>query len=165
MYPDAVFFALVRDPLALYESHKRHKFTNSVAEFTHFYRKISQKMIEDAERYSNYHIIRFEDILVDPLDTVQKMYLLANLDFNKIQKFRLRAKAHFNGSGQHTTNYILGQHYWFDFEETNSFLEPKINKYQINRLSNDEKKDLIDLTQDISNILGYSVQEYVKYGC
>ena len=36
MYPDVVFFGMVRDPVALYESHNRRGIAQSPAQFARF---------------------------------------------------------------------------------------------------------------------------------
>ncbi len=155
MYPDATFFALVREPLALYESHKRRKITNSPEEFARFYNRIAKRMLEDSERMDRYYILRFEDILADPLATVQNIYQQANLDFDKISKLRLKAKPHWQTDGTHGTQLEKGVHYWLGLEELNQLLEPRINQYQVDRLTVVEQSTISNLTGTTCAQLGY----------
>ncbi len=156
MYPDATFFALVRHPLALYESYQRRRFITSVSEFVGFYRRIAERMVQDRQRYSNYHLIRFEDILAQPIDILRQVYSQANLPLDRIRKVRMKAKAHFNQDGQHTSQYTVGQHYWFTFDQVSTFLEPNINDYQIDRLGRAEREAILQGTAGIRQILGYA---------
>ena len=73
MYPDATFLALARDPVPLYESHKRHKtpVSRSLETFADFYNRMTDKMLADAERWPFYYILRFEDVVADPAGTAR----------------------------------------------------------------------------------------------
>ena len=94
MYPDATFFGLIRDPVALYESHKRRRIVKSLGEFIKFYNVLANKMISDAESHQTYHIIRFEDLLREPAANAVRIYELAGLDPAKVSKLRFKAKPH-----------------------------------------------------------------------
>jgi len=75
MYPDVVLFGLVRDPIALYENHRRNKPPASVSleTFVAFWEMIN-KVQTGADRWSFYHILQFEDILSDPVPTIREVY-------------------------------------------------------------------------------------------
>lgn len=155
MYPDATFFALVRDPLPLYESYKRRRFVSSAKDFVSFFRRIVQKMLDDADAFSNYHVVRFEDILSDPVGMARKLYGLANLDPSKVRKIRLKAKEHYRPNGTRHTPYTAGQHYWLSFEEVRSFLEADINQYHIQQLSEEERVYVSEQLHPLMDALGY----------
>jgi hypothetical protein len=160
MYPDAHFFALVRHPLALYESYRRHKFIQSVEGFIDFYQRLGGKMVQDAHRVPNYHLIKFEEMVDAPVATAQKVYDLAGLDFQKINKMRFKAKAYFNKKGEYTTGeqYTVGRHYWFDFDKVGDFVEPGINQHQIERLSKSEVDEIMHRIGNIAEVFGYTEQ-------
>jgi len=155
MYPDATFFALVRNPLALYESYSRRRFVRSAKEFVPFYRRIVQKMLNDAESFGNYHVVRFEDILSDPVGIVHKLYALAGLDPSKVHKMRLKAKEHYGPNGMRYTSYAAGRHHWLSFDELQSFLEADINQYHIQRLSEEERAYISKQLRPLVEELGY----------
>ena len=155
MYPDAVSIALVRNPLALYESYQRRRFMNSIDEFVSFYCHIAQKMLDDATKYDHYYIIRFEDMTADPIGTTEKLYNLSDLDLTQIDKMRFKAKSHFNQNGKHTTRYEEGHHYWFNFDQVRQFLEPKINELQIQRLPERDVSAIKKRTLTVTSALGY----------
>jgi hypothetical protein len=158
MYSDATFFALVRDPIALYEGHRRHGITEHVERFASFYERIAARMIADEARIARYHIIRFEDLLIDPIGMMQQVYALADLDFNKVKKVRFKAKPHFQANGQRRTAYTAGRHYWFEPEEVYKMIDPDINTYQADRLSSTEQERLLHLTANSRKHFGYEKQ-------
>jgi hypothetical protein len=157
MYPEAVFIGLTREPLALYESHKRRKtpVSRSVADFTQYYREMGEKMLADSEQKTNAHIVRFEDLLAKPVQMMEQLYKWARLDMTKIEKVRFKAKPHVQKDGSHQTPFQEGQHYWFTFEEMRSFLEPNVNRYQVSQLTRQEMDQLLTETSDIREKLGY----------
>jgi hypothetical protein len=156
MYPDATFVSLVRNPLALYEGYKRRQFVQSLSEFTEFYTSIADRMLADSECYERYHIIRFEDLLTDLKTSVTKLYDWADLDLNKIQKMRFKAKNHSTANGSWQNRYAFGQHHWVTFEEANAFLEDDVNRFQIERLETVEKQSILDQLGTVMERLGYS---------
>ena len=156
MYQDATFFGLVRDPIALYESHLRHKITKSPEAFARYYNCLAGRMLADAARLKNYHLVKFEDILANPVSMIQKLYSLAKLDIHQLKKIRFRAKPHFMANGAHDTKYTAFRHYWFDLENMYDILEPNINRYQINRLEANQQKRVAELTEKTRHKLGYA---------
>ncbi len=156
MYPDATFFALVRNPLSLYESYKRRRFVRSVGEFVSFYRRIVQKMLQDAETFGNYHLVRFEDILSDPFSMARRLYALADLDPSKVHKIRLKAKEHYRPNGTRHSPYTIDHHYWLAPEEIGSFLEADINQYHIQHLPEGERVQICEQLGSLVSALGYT---------
>jgi hypothetical protein len=147
LYPDATFVSLVRNPLALYEGHRRHRLAESPEQFARFYERVAARMIEDEARLPNYHIVRFEDLLADPVGVTEKLYGLAGLDFGRVRKMRFKAKPHLQADGRHATPYVPGRHYWFEPGEVNAMLEPRINDYQAERVDKSQRGLLAELTQ------------------
>jgi hypothetical protein len=155
MYPEATFFALVRDPLALYESHKRRGITTSLEAFVNFYETIATRMLADAERLPNYHLVTFEDLLANPPEMMRYLYECAGLDFSKVDKIRLKAKPHFQANGSHKTAYERGKHYWFEMDDLFQILEPHVNRYQEERLDEGERRALRERFAPLCRRLGY----------
>ena len=157
IYLDSIFFALVRHPAALYESHLRRRTpaSKTVESFIYFYRSIVGKMLEDSQSVKNYHIIKFEEMIRDPLNLIEKIYQLSNLDISKVDKFRFRAKPYTHRGGEHFSKIPAYKHYWFKKSEVTSFLEPNVNKYQLESLKSETiKKINRNLEYEISK-LGY----------
>lgn len=161
MYDDAVSFALVRHPLALFESYKRRKFITSPEQFVAFYRKIAAEMLRQSTNRGNYHLVRFEDILAEPVTVLHEVYAQAHLDINAVEKIRLKAKAHLNDKGDHTSSYGVGKHYWLTFNEMDQFITSDINKYQIANLTQEEIDIILENLDDVMQSLGYG-SEFIE---
>lgn len=150
MYPEATFFALLRNPLALYESHRRRKIFRSVERFAEYYKRITQEMIEDERRVDHYYIVRFEDLMADPIGSMKRLYSLARLEFAQIRKVRFKAKPHWNKSREHTSVLPVNHHYWFEPGEVNSFLESDINQLQMDRV---DRRDALYLRAELGELM------------
>jgi hypothetical protein len=158
MYPDATFIALTRHPVPLYESHKRRKtpLGRSPERFARFYNAMIRQMQMDAQRLPRYHIVRFEDILVDPAGQTRRLYEWADLDFERLNgRLRFKAKPHMQSDGRHVTSFIPGRHYWFALSDVHRILDPRINQYQSHHLSEEERRQVSELTRTTREWLGY----------
>jgi hypothetical protein len=157
MYKNPIFFALVRDPLPLYESHKRNKTPVSASpqKFADFYFKMIDQMQKDAKQWDCYHILRFEDILGKPVESIQKIYSLANLDISKVSHMRFKAKPYMQADGRHATPYEAGKHYWFSFSQISKMLVSEVNENQISKLTPKELEEISFLTRDVRIQSGY----------
>lgn len=158
IYSDACFLFLARDPLPLYESHRRHKTPvgTSVDSFAAFYNQMIVHMQSECASRKGMHILRFEDVLNDPLGTAHQVYSWCNLDMGKVSKLRFKAKPHMQADGSHRTEYQEGRHYWFAFNELDSMLDSEVNQHQVSKLSLLEVDRLHALTRDACQSLGYS---------
>lgn len=155
MYPDATFVSLVRNPIALYESHKRRGLAKNVEQFSQFYNTLCKRMLEDAERLPNYHILKFETMIKEPEEVIRDLYRHANLDIAQTSQFRFKAKRFVHSDGEHKTKFERRKHYWFDIDNLHEILEPKVNEYQNQLLSDKEIEEVMKLTSNTSIKLGY----------
>ncbi|MCO5187160.1 MAG: sulfotransferase [Anaerolineae bacterium] len=156
MYPDATFFALTRHPVALYESHKRRGIAQSAEAFAQFYNTLINRMVADRDRIASYHLVRFEDLLADPIAVAQRVYGLAGLDWGQIEKLRFKAKAHMSANGTHGSDYAVGSHYWFAPADVYQLLDPNINRHQVAQLDAAERDRVLQLTAASRNLLDYT---------
>lgn len=156
MYPDVTFIALARDPFALYESFKRRQIIPDVEKFAAFYQRIAGKMLEDAEKLPNYHLIKFEDVLKEPIAAVKQLYEWTNLDASKVKKLRFKAKPHLQADGSHTSELAVGHHYWFAPDEVYQILEKDINSLQASRVDEKERETIVQVCGDILQRLNYA---------
>lgn len=89
----------------------------------------------------NYRLIRFEDLLHDPADTLRTVYEFAGLDINEIEKFKLQAKKSMGQDGQRS--YTFGNQekavQWYNLDELSQHLRQDVNENQIARLSQANK--------------------------
>ena len=157
MYPDSTFIALVRHPFALYESHKRRKtkVSKSPELFCNYYNNIVKKMIVDAGNFPNYHLIRFEDLVSDPIKSIKLLYKYSNLNFKEIKKVRFKAKPFTHQDGSYGTNYKVGQHYWINMNEIEKMIDSKVNSSQIAMISKIEKRKIFLLLKKTMEQFNY----------
>lgn len=157
MYPDATFIGLIRHPIALYESHKRRQTpaAKSIDSFVEYYIKMVNKMLKDRSQISHYHIIKFEDLLINPMKSLQTLYEWAQLDFSLVKKIRLKAKPFMKKDGTHSTSFSQNKHYWFALNELNQILNTNVNKHQEQQLNNSEKEILLNSLGPTLEKLGY----------
>lgn len=156
MYPDVVFFALMRDPVPLYESHLRRKISRSPREFANFYNKLAARALFDQSRFAHYYIIRFEDILSDPQTMIPRLYDMAGLDKDKVQQVRFRAKPHYMKDGSYGSSQAAFSHHWFDLDKVYEILEPEINRLQAERINSAEQEEVAELTKEYRDAFGYA---------
>lgn len=155
MYPDATFIALVRNGLAVCEGHIRRG--DDLVEFAANYERGYQQIILDSQRISNFHIIRYEDIITNPLDLLREIYDLADLDINQVKKIRLESKKVIGKDGKH--NYFHGtnrkQVIWYEQTKLRTHFRTDVNRNQIDRLNEVQKSKIISLCKDSLEYFDY----------
>jgi hypothetical protein len=156
MYPDATFIAIVRNGLAICEGHIRRR--HSAEAFGQMYEAVCQKMIHDSQTVPRYHLVRFEDMISNPIEFMEKIYSYAGLDMSQVKKVRLRAKASMSKDGvrRHTFGGRKDWEYeWFHISEMKNILRGDVNENQINRLSEKDKKIFLEQAGESMRSLGY----------
>jgi len=158
MYSDATFISLIRHPVSLYESHKRRQtpVAKSIKIFSDYYIKMINKMVMDYSNIPNYHIIKFENLLINPIESIQTLYQWAHLDFKQVHKIRLKAKPFMKMDGTHSTSYIQNKHYWFELNDINQIINSNVNKHQEQQLNDSEKEKLLNSLGPALEKLGYN---------
>jgi hypothetical protein len=155
MYPDAVFLGIVRNGLAVCEGHVRRGRTAD--EFARMYSQLVTRMVEDAARWEDYHVIRFEDMISHPVSLLHKIYRLAGLDVEKVQKVRLQLKATVDRQGRHgLAGGYDRQVVWYDLDDLASHFRPDVNENQIRQLSPQAREAFLRIAQVSMERLGYS---------
>lgn len=139
MYHNATFIALVRNGLALCESFIYRGYTAEACGI--MYEKICQKMIHDRSNINNYYIVRFEDMVDDPISFTKLVYKYADLDFNLVNKFRLKARKFMDKDGNRKCKIVdtPDTWLWVNHSEIEEFFQQSVNENQINRLSKQDK--------------------------
>lgn len=155
MYPDAVFFGLIRNGLAMCEGYTRRG--GSAKEFGVLYREVCEKITQDATCMKNYHLVRFEEILADPLRVLRGLYRLAGLDVTMVSRVRLQAKGIMDARGVHNlpSGFSDREVVWYSLDELQRHFEPNINENQIKRLSAGECEEFLGEAGDAMERLGY----------
>jgi hypothetical protein len=155
MYPQATFVALVRNGFALCEGFMRRGW--SVERFGRLYHRVGQAMLNDVENRENYMLVRFEDMLADPVGELENICRHAHLDFDRIRRVRLQAKASMNQSGERKRTFgsTNREVQWFPPDQVRSRFRQDVNENQIARLSEEEKKQFLTFTRPLMERFGY----------
>jgi len=139
IYDNIFFIGIVRNGYALCESWIRrgkNASKNSIR-----YRKYCEMMINDSKTIKNYKIIKFEDILQNPFDEASKLYKFTQLKPISLHKLRFKSKKILTRDGNHKVKFgKLDTKYWFDSVSITNLLDPNVNKIQIKKLSELDKK-------------------------
>ena len=155
MYPDAVFFALVRDGLAMCEGRVRRGQT--AADFGQEFVRVVERMYQLQTEMSNYHVLRFEDMTADPLGFLKKLYHLAGLDVGQLKKVRLLARPITTKEGDRKVTMKGGDRRisWYSFDELTAYIRPEINTNQRTLLSKEDRETFMRLAGPTMEKAGY----------
>ncbi|WP_036478226.1 sulfotransferase [Myxosarcina sp. GI1] len=155
MYPDATYIALIRNGFAICEGFVRRGYS---AEYCgKMYQTVCQKMIRDAERLKNYHLVKFEDLLADHISFTKKIYEYANLDFDRLIEFRMYTKKSMgkDGTYRHTMGERDYQLFWLNTAELNAFLRKDVNLNQVQNLSTEDRETFLNYAEPSLKYFGY----------
>jgi hypothetical protein len=134
MYTDATYFGLVRNGLAVCEGHMRRG--RSPAEIGWRYQVLVDKMLHDARTLPNYRLLRFEELIAAPWQTLQAACNLAGLDAQRIQQVRMQARRVMDSAGNHA---LYGNSewdvVWLHPKELSRYFLRDVDANQIKRLS------------------------------
>jgi len=156
MYPDAFFFGLIRNGLAICEGFTRRG--SSVEKIAQIYKLVVEKMLEHNAQMSNYHIVRFENMVTSPGESIRQMYKQAELGINELGKIRLQSKSVMDRHG----NYGLRkgrdrQVFWYNISDLHEHMLPDIDNNQIRQLSLSNKTKFLSIAGETMEKLGYAV--------
>ena len=116
-------------------------------------------MNHDSKNNVNYHIVKFEDLVSNPLGSIEILYEYSNLDFSKINKIRFKAKPHAKKDGSYGSDFNIGKHYWVEKNKTESLIDSNVNKYQIGKISKEDKNTLSSLFKNQIKDMNYCLNE------
>ena len=155
MYPDATFINLLRNGLALCESHQRKN--RSAREIGIRYRVLGRKMWEDAQHFSQHRFIHFEDLMQDPVPSIQQIYEHAGLDIDKLRDVRMQIRRVIDADGNHRlSGGSEWQVVWSDLEGLATYFQKDVNRNQIKRLSGADRDTFLKEAGETMEMLGYS---------
>jgi hypothetical protein len=153
MYPDVCFVAVVRNGFAVCEGLIRRGWDLDKA--AELYKKIGNEIARNIPN-PDYMFIKFEDIIINPLAAISKIYDHCGLDQKGLRYFRLQHKPIISKNG---SKVLMGKYerqvVWYKADEIVSHFDPEINKNQIARLGKDKKKYLKEIIGKTMEKLGY----------
>jgi len=158
MYPDAKFVYLARNGLALCEGYMRR---GRSPEWTaDCYRTVVGRMMNDCARLPGATIVRFEEILDNPVDELLALYAKLDLDLARVSHVRLQLRKTIDERGRHRLeNGSECDVVWCDLLDIKSHLDRDINDRQIRRLSASDRNAFLRKAGDAMEQLGYSTRQ------
>lgn len=154
MYPDATFVALVRNGLAICEGRTRRGYP--VEKMGHDYNAVVDQMFLNKENLPNYHMVKYEDMVANPQQFMNKLYDIAGLDISQVKKVRLESKAVMDKEGKH--KLMKGhdrQVFWYDFDKLHEHIRSDINANQIKMLDQKTRDIFLSIAGENMKKLGY----------
>lgn len=156
MYPGAIFFALVRNGLALCEGHVRRG--RRAEDFARLYNRVCGRMLRDADEMTGYCIVKFEDMIEDPLAVAGKAFRDAGLDDSQVTRYRLQAKQSMDPQGKRS--YTFGgerdrETRWFEPADLPGCFRKDVNANQIARLAPRDREIFLQIAGGTMERLGY----------
>jgi hypothetical protein len=156
VYPRARFVGMVRNGLALCESHIRRG-TDPVEAAT-AWRVACDQMIRYADRYESFRLIRFEDMARDPISTFDEISRHSKLDPDRIQTIRWVAKKAIDAGGRHagadgTAEQRLE---WFPKSELPERFVRGVDSNQIRLLTDQQREMVLRVAGDTLKRLSYA---------
>lgn len=156
LYPDATFFGLIRNGLAICEGYIRRG--GNAHRSAEIYASVVNKMLNLAENIPTYHIVYYEDMVADPLTFTKKLYKLANLNLSDLSKIRLQSKPIMDKDGQHQLKIGADrQVFWYKPAELNKHVRPDLNDNQIKLLSKKDKETFLSIAGPTMEKIGYNI--------
>jgi hypothetical protein len=156
MYPDSTFIALVRNGFAICEGQIRRGADPVKA--AKQYQKGCQKIILDSENYNNYFIFKFEDIINNPLESLEEIYNCSALNINAVKKIRLETKKVLNLDGKHEYihNTEKKELIWYSLDEFGQHFDINVNDNQLKNLTNEHREIIYKHAQNALEFFSYA---------
>jgi hypothetical protein len=155
MYPDALFLALVRNGIPLLEGRVRR---GQTAEgFGQEFTAVTGKMLQLSREMNNYHLLRFEDLVADPVGFIHKVYTLAGLNIGELKKVRLLSRPITDSKGNRSITMKGGNREvaWYTLDQLREYIRPDINVNQSKLLSNEQAGAFLRIAGGMMENLGY----------
>jgi hypothetical protein len=154
MYPDAVYFGLVRSGLALCEGYTRRGVP--VANIARIYANVAEKMLDYQESLPGFHLVRFEELIADPLGQMRDVYEKARLDISEVSRVRLQVKRVMTEDGEHR---LAGggdrQVVWYEMKDLGSHFSTDVDRIQVQRLDPRTRERFLSIAGNVMERLGY----------
>ncbi len=99
------------------------------------YRQYVETMFDYCERYDRYMVVKFEDILHAPFETLGRIFQFCELEPTMIEQFRLKSEPILTEEGFRRVPFgSRDVKYWLDRESIHEFLVPNIDAIQSSAL-------------------------------
>jgi hypothetical protein len=157
MYPDGTFLGLVRNGLAVCEGHIRRG--RSAEEIGWRYQILVDKMLMDSERISSYRIIRFEDLIAQPMNSLHSVYAHAGLDVSRLSEIRMQVRRVMDADGNHRLNgKSEWDVVWLQPRDLANYFQSDVDGNQIRHLSQTDRDKFLMKAGPAMERLGYPTE-------
>jgi hypothetical protein len=113
-------------------------------------------MLADSDRIAGYHMIRFEDLVANPLATLKLIYTQAGLDVDRLREIRMQVRRVMDAQGNHLLNGASEWDVvWLSPRELNDYFNSDVDSNQIKRLSDRDRDEFLSEAGDVMDRLGY----------
>ena len=150
MYPDATFFGIVRNGLAVCEGHLRRGI--SARAYGKLYARVCSRILEDSNSIPNFNLIRYEQLTSDTLGTASLMFRLAGLDSSLVKRFRLVVG---NEGDENRTGGTADELKWYAPQDFATMISPGVDEAQIGKVSVQDRAAFMKEAGDVMERLGY----------
>ncbi len=158
IYPNCRFVGMTRHGLAVCEGHIRRGRT--VKQVGEMYAKVAGKIIHDSQTVDNYQLVRFEDLVANPIDTLDTIFEKLGLDSSLVDDVRLQERKLVTKDGQHRLRKDCAEWdvRWLAKSDLPDEFDPGVNNRQIDRLSTEHRRKFLSYASDVMGKLGYSTE-------
>ncbi|MBN1566150.1 MAG: sulfotransferase [Anaerolineae bacterium] len=105
------------------------------------YRQYVETMFKYREQNERYMIVKFEDILQAPFETLSSIFTFCDLEPTTVDKFRLKSKPILTEDGSRKVPFgSRNVKYWLDRDTIQEFLVPNIATIQSDALSDADRQ-------------------------
>ena len=156
LFSGARFVSIVRNGLAICESNLRHGRASSATEAGAKYKVLVKEMLRQSGD-SNSILVRYEDLVDKPEETIARLYDFLELEWRVNQKFRMAVREFI---GRENT-WLMSQQVqkgknWFSLEElSEQFLQKNINQRALERLPDKQKTEFVSEAAEVLSALDY----------
>lgn len=154
MYPEAEVVGLIRNGFAVCEGHVQRG--RSAADVGRLYRTVVEKMLSDQKRAPNYHIVKFDELVRNPIAHLKALCVRLGLNPFRLRHVRVQQRKFINASGERE---LVGDKEWalrwMELDELSEFLDPQVDARQIGKLSHGDREAFLSEAGDVMERLGY----------
>ena len=163
IYPNCYFVGMTRNGLAVCEGHTRRG--RRAEDVGDLYARIAGKMLADANSLERYQLLRYEDLMADPVQQLRKILRGLDLDPLAVDQVRLQERKVITASGHHrlrneaTTEWDV---HWLPLEALPERLDAQVNDRQIARLNEADRLAFAKRTRGVMAVLDYPCGPVVR---
>ena len=157
IYPNCYFVGMTRHGLAVCEGHTRRG--RSATQVGKLYREVAGRMLRDSISMERYQLLRFEDLLANPVEQLRTIFQGLNLDPDAVDQVRLQERKVITAAGQHRLRSEAATEWdvhWLPLGELPDHMDANVNERQIARLSEDDRINFLKQSRGVMAVLDYT---------